>query len=50
MSLRRRRATTRLYRHCHYNDLPVMLLWRRVGYTVTEEHTDTGSMHMEKVL
>lgn len=38
------------YRHCHHNDLPVLLLWRRVGYTITEEHYDTGSVHMEKTL
>ena len=39
-----------VYRHCHFNDLPVMLLWRRVGYDVTEEHYDTGSVHMQKTL
>lgn len=39
-----------IYRHCHFNDLPVMLLWRRVGYDVTEESYDTGSVHMQKTL
>ncbi len=46
----RAQGFSRLYRHCHFNDLPVMLMWRRVGYDVTEENYDTGSVHMQKVL
>lgn len=46
----RAQGYTRLYRHCHFNDLPVMLLWRRVGYDVTEENYETGSIHMQKIL
>ncbi len=39
-----------VYRHCHHNDLPVMLQWKRVGYAITEEDFTTGSMHMRKTL
>ena len=39
-----------VYRHCHHNDLPVMLQWKRVGYAITEEDFSTGSMHMRKTL
>jgi hypothetical protein len=39
-----------VYRHCHHNDLPVMLQWKRVGYAITEEDFTTGSIHMRKTL
>lgn len=39
-----------IYRHCHHNDLPVMLQWKRVGYAITEEDFTTGSIHMRKTL
>jgi hypothetical protein len=39
-----------VYRHCHHNDLPIMLQWKRVGYAITEEDFSTGSMHMRKTL
>lgn len=39
-----------VYRHCHHNDLPVMLQWKRVGYAITEEDFTTGSIHMRKML
>ncbi|MGI8688372.1 MAG: hypothetical protein ACR2M3_07300 [Thermomicrobiales bacterium] len=39
-----------VYRHCHHNDLPVMLQWKRVGYAITEEDFPTGSIHMRKTL
>jgi len=39
-----------VYRHCHHNDLPIMLQWKRVGYAITEEDFTTGSMHMRKTL
>lgn len=39
-----------VYRHCHHNDLPVMLHWKRVGYAITEEDFTTGSIHMRKTL
>jgi GNAT superfamily N-acetyltransferase len=39
-----------VYRHCHHNDLPVMLQWKRVGYAITEEDFSTGSIHMCKTL
>ncbi len=39
-----------VYRHCHHNDLPIMLQWKRVGYAITEEDFTTGSIHMRKTL
>jgi hypothetical protein len=39
-----------VYRHCHHNDLPIMLQWKRVGYAITEEDFSTGSIHMRKAL